>query len=186
MFRRLVASWVYGGFLAGWLVLALTPLVAVHGATAFALAYLMLPIYMFHQFEEHDDDRFRREVNRLIGGDREALTPLAVFVINIGAVWALFAAALLAAAYINLGFALIPVYLTLVNALIHIAVAIRFRAYNPGLATAIALFLPFGVAALIAIHRAGVAAGFDLLGAGVAILVHVVIAVHVLKRRFAH
>ena len=43
----------------------------------------------------------------------------------------------------------------LVNAVVHIVHAIRFRRYNPGLLTAVALFLPLGMATLLWIHRAG-------------------------------
>jgi hypothetical protein len=38
--------------------------------------------------------------------------------------------------------------LTLVNAVTHIVASLRFRVYNPGLVTAILLFLPFTIWAL--------------------------------------
>ncbi len=179
-----VETWVYGGFLAGWLLVALTPIVALGSPEALTSAYLLLPIYMLHQFEEHYDDRFRREINEMIGGGREVLTSLAVFVVNVPLLWGGFAACLIAAAFVNLGLALIPVYLTLVNAIVHIVVAIVKRAYNPGLVTGVVLFLPFGLLALIAIARAGGGGpGFHALGLVIAVGVHALIARHVLRAR---
>ena len=186
MRKHFLESWVYGGFLAGWLLLALTPLVALVAPCALTMTYLLLPIYMLHQFEEHYDDRFRRAVNEMIGGGREVLTSLAVFVINIAGVWAVIAASLLAAAYLNLGFGLAAVYLTLVNAIVHLVVAVVQRAYNPGLVTGVVLFLPFGTAALVAIQRAGGGGlGYHAFGLIVGIGVHALIVRHVLGLRAA-
>ena len=50
---------------------------------------------------------------------------------------------------------LIAVYLVLVNAVIHIVHGILFRRYNPGLATAIVVFLPLGIMTLVLIQKAG-------------------------------
>jgi hypothetical protein len=45
---------------------------------------------------------------------------------------------------------LLSPYLSLVNAALHIASAIRQRRYNPGLWTAIFLFVPLGIYTIIA------------------------------------
>jgi len=81
VFGRLIANWVYGGFLAGLLLLFLTPVLVHSWPAPLVATFLCLPAYMIHQYEEHDNDRFRLYVNQKIG--RDALSPLAVFVINV-------------------------------------------------------------------------------------------------------
>ena len=98
MLKRLISNWVYGGFLAGILILCLTPVLARGWPNALLATFLCLPVYMLHQYEEHDNDRFRAFVNRLLGRGREALTPLAVFITNIIGVWAVLGAAFCLAA----------------------------------------------------------------------------------------
>lgn len=85
--QRLIDNWVYGGFLAGILLLGLFATIGGDWSTAFWLVALQLPIYMLHQYEEHDADRFRIFVNQLAGGGRDVLTRKAVFLINIPGVW---------------------------------------------------------------------------------------------------
>ena len=155
MLNRLYSYWVYGGALAGVLLILLAPLLVGSWPPALMFTFLLLPIYMFHQYEEHDDDRFRRFVNNLIGKGKEILSPAASFIINIPGVWGVMAISFYLAWYVNVGFGLIAVYLMLVNAVAHIAHAVIFRSYNPGLITAIFLFLPFGLYALWQIQQAG-------------------------------
>jgi hypothetical protein len=64
MFARLIANWVYGGFLAGLLLLLLTPVLVHSWAAPLVATFLCLPVYMVHQYEEHDKDRFRLFVNQ--------------------------------------------------------------------------------------------------------------------------
>jgi hypothetical protein len=107
---------------------------------------------MLHQYEEHDADRFRQFVNTVIGKGREVLTVPDVFVINIVGVWAVLAATFwlvhLAGPGTGPGWGLIAVWLILINAAAHIGQAIALRRYNPGLLTAILLFLPLGLVTL--------------------------------------
>ena len=49
--------------------------------------FLCLPVYMVPKYEWHDNDQFRLFVKQEIGGRRVGLSPLAVFVINLPAVW---------------------------------------------------------------------------------------------------
>ena len=149
-FDRIERNWVYGGFLAGILLLALAPLIVAGWDRASALAYLTLPVYMLHQFEEHDDDRFRAFVNRLLGHGREILTVSAVFWINVLGVWALLGACLWLVRLGGPGWAALAGWLVLVNGLLHAAQGIALRRYNPGLFTAVILFLPLGVLTLAA------------------------------------
>ena len=183
---RLFKYWVYGGFLAGIMILALMPLLADGWSTTFTAIFVLPPIYMLHQYEEHDDDRFRLYINRTIGNGAEVLTPAAVFVINIGAVWILDVAVLYLALAVDLGIGLVAVYLMLMNAIIHIVGAIRSGSYNPGLVTAVVLFLPFGGYVWWQIQISGTATATDhIIGLSIGIAVHAIIVAYALRRRSA-
>lgn len=176
MMNRLVSYWVYGGFLAAFLLLGLMPAFARSWDLALILVFLQLPVYMLHQLEEHDDDRFRRFINNLIGGGRDVLTKGAVFVINVPGVWGVNLLSILLAYSLDLGFGLIGIYLTLINGLVHLAQALRLKRYNPGLITAVLLFLPVGGLALAAVVKSGSATiGYHLLGLGSAVAIHLAI-----------
>jgi Protein of unknown function with HXXEE motif len=184
MFARLIANWVYGGFLAGLLLLLLTPVLVYSWPASLLTTFLCLPVYMVHQYEEHDNDRFRLFVNQKIGERRVGLSPLAVFVINVPGVWGVIGISLALAATVSIGFGLVAVYLILLNGTIHVIQALISRGYNPGLGTAILLFLPLGGYGITAIQQAG--GGTFLMhmtGAGAAIAIHVAIIVHAMRRR---
>ncbi len=177
---RLTHYWVYGGFLAGLLLLILLPELAHYWSSALLVVFLQLPVYMIHQFEEHDDDRFRHFFNRTIGGGREVLSPLAVFVINVPGVWGLIVVSFYLCANVAAGYGLIAVYLTLVNALVHIAHGVILRAYNPGLGTAVALFLPASFFGLRELQGTGQIGWFQhFVGLLIAIGIHVAIVAYV-------
>ena len=59
------------------------------------------------------------------------------------------------AAMVNIGFGLVAIYLVLLNGTIHVVQAGISRGYNPGLGTAITLFLPLGGYGIAAIRQAG-------------------------------
>ncbi|HUB77703.1 MAG TPA: HXXEE domain-containing protein [Bryobacteraceae bacterium] len=142
------------------------------------MIYLQIPIYMLHQVEEHTGDRFRQYVNLRFGGV-EALTPNAVLVTNIPGVWGLGLLSIYAALLFGMGWGLAIVYLVLLNALIHIVSGIAARAYNPGLWTALALFLPVGGFALWLVSSApGIRAVHHLVGLAIAIAIHIALVVH--------
>jgi hypothetical protein len=181
MMSRLTHYWVYGGFLAGILILVLLPEFARHWSLGLLAVFLQLPAYMLHQYEEHDNDRFRLFVNKSAG--REVLTTLAVFIINVPGVWGINAASFLLAACVSLGYGLSAIYLTLVNALVHIGHSVLFRAYNPGVATAVLLFLPASVFGLVTLQPTGQIEWYHhLLGILIAIGIHVAIIVYVKTR----
>lgn len=147
------------------------------------LIYAQLPAYLLHQLEEHGDDRFRRYVNERLAGGREALTPGLTFAINLLAVWVLILAAILLAYYVNPALGLVAVYLTGVNAVVHLLMALRRREYNPGLITATALFAPLAVWAATELNRTfEVSAGVQLLALGVAVAGHLAIVAGVALR----
>jgi hypothetical protein len=143
-FDRLAAYWVYGGALAGLVLLAVAPLVAPHWPPAGLLVWLALAAYMVHQYEEHDADRFRRFVNGRLAGGGAALGLGAVFWINVAGVWGVLVATLWLTLRAHPGWALSAAYLLLVNGLAHVVQAAALRGPNPGLWTALTLFLPLG------------------------------------------
>lgn len=184
MIHRLVINWVYGGFLAGLLLVLLAPLFVHSWPPALAAAFFCLPAYMLHQYEEHDNDRFRIFMNRILADGHDVLTLPAVFIINVPGVWGVIALSIWLAFWVNPGLALIAVYLPLLNALIHIAHAIITRSYNPGLVSAIVLFLPLCAWCLWTIQRSGHGTpAMHAIGVASALGIHLVIAVSVLRNR---
>jgi hypothetical protein len=184
MLARLIARWVYGGFLAVLLLLLLTPVLVHSWPDSLVATFLCLPIYMVHQYEEHDNDRFRLFVNQKIGKGRVGLSPLAVFVINVPGVWGIIGMSPAGAATVSVGLGLVAIYLVLLNGTIHVVQAIISRGYNPGLGTAITLFLPLGGYGIAAIHQAGGGTFFmHMTGAAAAIGIHVAIIGHTMRRR---
>lgn len=162
----LAARWVTGAmFMCGALFLML-PAVP---AGPIRLVYLAGPLYMLHQVEEHLGDRFRRYVNTRMFGGMNALTVADVLWINLPGVWGLNLLALYAALWLSPGWGLAAFYLMLVNAIGHLGMMVRMRGYNPGLASAALLFLPFSIFGLV-----GVPASLlqHLFGLVVALVVH--------------
>lgn len=183
MLGRLISYWVYGGLLAGVLLLALYPLLTSGWPLPLAATFLLLPAYMIHQYEEHERDRFRRFFNASIGRGFDVLSPLAVFITNVPGVWGVITLSLYGAARIGLGWALVAVYLVLVNALVHMAHAIIYRRYNPGLVTAVAVFLPLGFHVLHLIDEAGAGTvASHAIGLVIAIVIHAALLVLVRRK----
>ena len=182
MLQRLVSNWVYGGFLAGLMLVALAPVILADASSAATAIFLLLPAYMVHQYEEHENNRFGDFVNETIGGGRTVLTPVDIFVVNVPGVWGVNVASIWLAHQFGPGFGLIGVYLVLVNAPAHIGQAILMRRYNPGLVSAVALFLPVGVWALWQVQATGQAtAVHHVLGLATAIIIHAAIAAKVAR-----
>lgn len=176
---RLHAHWVPAALCCGLILLALAPVLSVHWSASILLIYLQLPVYMLHQVEEHSGDRFKHYVNAEVFGGREALTDAAILIINIPGVWAVALACLYAAVFIEVGWGLTVVYLVLVNAAVHIVAAVVTRRYNPGLWTAIALFVPLGGLAAYTVSRAQtITVPQHTVALTVAIAIHLAIVVY--------
>ena len=173
----LAAHWVAGAAFMAGLQLLLVPLID----PALLLVFLHGPAYMLHQVEEHAGDRFRRFVNERVFHS-EALSTPAVLWINLPGVWGLNLLALYAAT-VAPGWGLAAPWLVVVNALSHIAIAIRLRAPNPGVFTSVLVFLPLGLAA-IALTPATVLQ--QATGLGVSLAVHLAIILHTLRAARAH
>jgi len=139
--------WVFLALVFGVLLLLLALILArrMEWNAFILLVYLQTPIYMLHQVEEHTGDRFRAFVNQQIYGGLDALTPTTVLIANIPGVWGITALSLYLAIGAAAGWGLLGVYLIAVNAIVHVVALILWRKYNPGLWTALLLFLPLSV-----------------------------------------
>lgn len=173
--------WPAASLFAAVFLLTLAPVWYTVAGLPLMLVYVQLPLYMVHQGEEHLGDRFRLYFNRTIARGSEGLTPEATFWINSLGVWGVDLIALFLACYVDLSLGLIAVYLPLVNALGHIGPSIVKREYNPGLWTAIVLFLPIGGWAWSALGP-GASLKMHAIGLGTAIGIHVAIIIHVVRR----
>ena len=103
--NEFVDNWVYGGALAGVVLLLLAPVLTASWPIALTVTYLHQPAYMLHQYEEHDNDRFRHFLNATLGQGREVLSRFAVFIINIPGVWGVIALSLVLAWGVHIGYA---------------------------------------------------------------------------------
>lgn len=148
------------------------------------LLYTLLPVYMIHQYEEHAHGRFVEFFNSTIGIGHEVLTKTSAFWINILEVWVLFLVAFYLAKYVSIGFAFVPIYTTILNAITHVIASLALRRYNPGLYTSILLFFPWGLFLLV--YFGGLTPSnllFNALGLLVAIVGHAIIVVYAIRRR---
>lgn len=175
-------QWPEAAAFAACFLLALLPIVWSEGGAAAALIYVQLPVYMLHQLEEHHGDRFRLYINERLGF--EALTRPATFAINLLGVWVAMLISFLLAYYVAPAWGLIAVYVTAVNAVVHLAGAVATRAYNPGLGTAVAVFMPLAIWAIVAVNRSyDVAGAVQLAAIAIAVLSHLAIIAYVVRRR---
>ena len=184
MISRLISNWVSGGSKAGVILLLLFPILSTNWTLIESLTFLHLPAYMLHQWEEHGADRFRLFVNREIGNGLPVLSPFAVFIINVPGVWGLLSATILLTHFAHPGFALIAIWLVLINGVAHIVQAISMRRYNPGLITAVVIFLPLSILSMkeCVVTGSGTAM-FQALGLGLSIAIHAAIILHILREK---
>ncbi|MEM6672265.1 MAG: HXXEE domain-containing protein [Planctomycetota bacterium] len=133
-------------------------------------ALAMLVAYIVHQFEEHWIDLYGRNyafidsVNAMFP-EADPLTPEGVYVINAALVWLVgLQAVVWAKTSLRPVGALFGIVVT--NAPAHVVAAVVQGAYNPGLATALAVFVPVGV--LAARSLAAVSGGRGALWFGLA------------------
>lgn len=177
-------NWPRAGLLAALFLLAFFPVLWSAAGLAFALVYLLLPVYLIHEFEEHHDDGFRRFFNDHLADGREMLTRPGAFWTNAVAIWMLFAAAILVAYYVDIGIGLIVVAVVLSNATVHVVGVLAWGGYNPGLTTALLLFVPLGVWATLEIGAAGdIGVGWYVIAFALGVAVHVAIVVSLKLRQ---
>jgi hypothetical protein len=182
--KWLVAEWQWpmATLFAAALLLLMAPIWGVVAGSTIALVWLQLPLYMVHQFEEHDGDRFRLYVNRNVA-HCDALTPAGAFWINSLGVWGIDLAMLYLAVFVSPTLALAAFYLPIVNAIAHVRETAVRRQYNPGLWTSLVLFLPVAGYGLYRVSQeTGATAGDHSLGLGIAVAVHAAIIVYLVLR----
>lgn len=184
MIDKIYRHWVSAALVLGVALLLLLPLLArrMEWNPWIILVYLQIPVYMLHQVEEHTGDRFRAFVNREIYGGVDALTPLTVLWTNVPGVWGITGLSLYLTVCAAAGWGLLGLYLIAVNAVIHIAAFPVRRKYNPGLWTALLLFLPLSVLSF----RSGAATQatwvHHAVALAVAIAIHAELVVHTRRR----
>jgi hypothetical protein len=144
MLAFLTRYWPHAALLIGLIMLARLRAVVNALPSEIAAVYILLPIYMLHQYEEHKGGRFRLFFNKVLGKDEELISPLAVFLVNVPGVWGFLLSVFLLAWKVDAGLGLLGAYLVLVNTVFHVGCAVRFRRWNPGLATAALVFPIFG------------------------------------------
>ena len=180
---RVYQIWFYAGATAAAFLVAMVPLLWHSWPAWLLILFLQLPAYMVHQVEEYDRDRFRLTLNQELAGGRDVLTPGFALFVNLGGIWMVDLTTLYLAYFVRPGLGLIAMYLAIVNAVVHIIMGLVKRSYNPGLLTAILLLLPAGAAGwwvLTQTHQTNVSD--HLLGLGIALCIHVLIAVHLFRR----
>lgn len=155
------------------------------------LFWLGVPLYMLHQFEEHGVDLLGRRYHfqafmcDALGFADLALCPADqafIFAVNIGAVWiASLIGATLGPTCPIIGAAAYAV--PLINSFAHIVPALAQGAYNPGLATGAALFLPVSLWVMAILLRQGhVTRGGMALAIAAGIALHAIMLVSLIAR----
>lgn len=176
-------EWPRAGLVLACFLILLAPAIYQLGGLTLLLIYLQSPVYMLHQYEEHGHGAFKKFANDHLGGGKEVLSDAAIFFINIVLVWAVNLAVFYLALAVSPGLGLISIYLSVVNGVMHVLMLGKFRTSNPGLWTAVFLFLPLGIFSLFAFEvPAGGALPYHALGFIAAIAVHAGIIVFARRR----
>lgn len=138
MLERLYQNWAYATPPVALLLIGLYPFI---GLAIELSVFASLPIYMFHQYEEHDDNRFALFLNGMMGSEKRGLSARDVWIINVIFVW-FFLLAVFYLSSIDAQWGVVAAYLLAINSVVHILWALKFRSYNPGLWTSVLLFIP--------------------------------------------
>ena len=142
------------------------------------LIWMQLPIYLLHQFEEHNWNGFKNYVNRNVFKVKEGDFPLndkIIFWVNIPAVWILIPI-FSALSSVNIMFGLWIPYFAVFNSLSHVIVSVRNREYNPGLLVSLILGIPAGIYALIIFYSyINVPALISVISILFAVVLHIIV-----------
>jgi hypothetical protein len=166
------------------LALCSLPVFLSAGNLPLILLYTLLPLYMIHQYEEHAHGKFVEFFNSTVGRGHDVLTKASAFWINILEVWVAFLAAFYLTKYVAIGFAFVPIYMTLFNGLTHVIASLALGRYNPGLYTSVLLFFPWCTLLLVYFTRITPSSLlFNGIGLLAAIVGHAIIVVYAIRRR---
>jgi hypothetical protein len=142
--ERLIRYWPYGGLLAGIVMIGLTPALWEGWSPALVIMWLILPVFMIHQYEEFDDNAFARYADEVL--DSDGIVPVGFsFALSIFGVWLPGVIVFWLAATVDIGWGLIGICVTGVNGVLHVAQGLYERRYHPGLLTSVMLFLPLSL-----------------------------------------
>ncbi|MEL7396918.1 MAG: HXXEE domain-containing protein [Pseudomonadota bacterium] len=154
-----------GTFMAPFLVLVAFSFSASESLiNARSISLALLVVYILHQFEEHWVDingqtfAFKPYLNaflsNLLGHTdvQELMSDMSVFVINTSLVWLVGALAVWRGDG-HIFAALCMAAIVVVNAISHIGAGLMSGSYNPGLLTAVLVFLPVGIGAYVLLGR---------------------------------
>jgi len=142
------------------------------------LIWIQLPIYLLHQFEEHNWNGFKNYINKAVFKVKEGDFPLndkIIFWVNIPIVWILIPI-FAGLSSVNIMYGLWIPYFAVFNSLTHVIVSIRNREYNPGLIVSLILGIPVGIYALFIFYSyIQVPVLISILSIFFAILLHVIV-----------
>jgi len=142
------------------------------------LIWIQLPIYLLHQFEEHNCNGFKNYVNRTVFKVKVGDFPLndkIIFWVNIPIVWILIPIFSVLSS-VNIMFGLWIPNFAIFNSLTHIIFSVRNQEYNPGLFVSLILGIPVGIYALIIFYsNIQVPILISALSIFFAILLHVIV-----------
>lgn len=191
----LLAHWMkVGTFMAPFLILAAAAFRSASPGQPDprALALMLWVVYIIHQFEEHWVDvygqtyAFYGYLNAFLSGLNgdesgvEFISQASIFVINTSLVWLVGALGVFLGVR-NIFATLCMAAIVVVNAVSHVGASFISGQYNPGLLTALILFLPAGLAAYVWLVRCKMATVRLLLASVLwAFLAHVIMIVGIL------
>lgn len=184
-------NWLYGNWAKLSLFLAVITTVLIyifinHLNLLLFLIWMQLPIYLLHQFEEHNWNGFKNYVNRNVFKVKEGDFPLnnkIIFWVNIPVVWILIPifSGLSSA---NILFGLWIPYFAVFNSLSHVIVSVRNQEYNPGLLVSLILGIPAGIYGLIIFYYyINVPALISVISIFFAVVLHIIVF-GIIKRNY--
>ena len=166
-------NWSRAGLMMAIMLLLIAPLIGRSGNRVLLAVYLWLPFYMLHQYEEHGQGTLLEFYRRTMPRVAPMLTERKLLLVNLGAVWLVCLLSTYAAVYGLFWLALYAPYLSLVNALMHVGQLVARRSYNPGLWTAVVIFLPGAAYTIHVLNAAGATQADNVIGFALGFLAHV-------------
>lgn len=178
-------NWALTTIPLGMLCLVLLPAVYRGFGLVPAIVLLQLPLYLFHQFEEHASGRFGAYVNEMVGHGRTILSYPVMFLVNTLLVWLPILVAFYLSIWTDPALGLAAPYFLALNALLHIGVSIARRESNPGFFNSL-VDLPVGAVSIVVITSTTTAGwAYQAIGLVVAVLLHATIGVFVGAEKLA-
>ena len=166
-------NWSRASLVTTIILLVIAPLVYLGTGIAVFLIFLWLPFYMLHQYEEHADGKLIEYYQKKMPDIAPYLSKWKLLIVNIVFIWLMFLISIYCAFVGKFALALYAPYVSLVNALVTVAQALRWRAYSPGLWTALLLFLPGATLTILVFSVLGTTRTDNLVGFGLGVLAHI-------------